>query len=337
MRHHRLTKSTPTSRRNRIHNHNLSMKIALLFPGQGAQKPGMGADLARDFEPARNVFDEADDALGFNLSRLCFEGLEDELRLTANAQPAILATSIAAMRVCEAECGLMPAIAAGHSLGEYSALVAAGALSFADAVRAVRERGRLMQIACPAGVGAMAAIVGLEYTAVKVLCEEVSTANQLAVPANLNAPDQTVISGHAEPVRKALALAKERGARASTELNVSAPFHSPLMRPAMDGMTPVLNGLAFHDPSFPVIGNVTATLNRDGKAIPRLLIDQIIAPVRWVESMTAMVQAGITMAVELGPGRVLAGLMRRIDRSVKVHNTEDSAALRTTIETLRSV
>ncbi len=312
------------------------MKLALLFPGQGSQKPGMGADLTREYEPARRTFAEADEALGTALSRLCFEGPEAELRLTTNAQPAILATSIAAYRVLEAECRFEPMMAAGHSLGEYSALVASGALSFADALRAVRERGRLMQEACPPNVGAMAAIVGIEYAAVEALCHEVSTTAAVAVPANLNAPDQTVISGNAEPVRRALAIAKERGARASVELSVSAPFHSPLMRPAMEGMRAVLGGIRFSAPRFPVISNVTAALVTDGAPIPELLLEQIIAPVRWVDSMTALVKAGTTSAVEAGPGRVLAGLMRRIERAVKVHTTEDAGALRAAITALNA-
>jgi [acyl-carrier-protein] S-malonyltransferase len=295
----------------------------------------MGADLYRDFAIARAVFDEADDTLGFKLSRLCFEGPEDELRLTANAQPAILTTSIAALRVLEAESKVQPEIAVGHSLGEYSALVATGCLTFADALRAVRERGRLMQEACPPGVGAMAALVGLDYAAVKSLCEEVSSTDQLAVAANLNAPDQIVISGHAGPVRRALAQAKERGARASVELNVSAPFHSPLMGPARDGMLPVLQAINFSDLRFPIITNLTATPNRDRSKVAHLLIDQIVSPVRWVESMNLIVESGITICVECGPGRVLAGLMRRIARNVKVLSTDDSAALRAVIEALR--
>jgi [acyl-carrier-protein] S-malonyltransferase len=310
------------------------MSLAFLFPGQGSQKVGMGAELARDFESARRVFEEADEALGFCLSRLCFEGPEGDLRLTVNTQPAILTTSIAALRVFTTECGVPPELAAGHSLGEYGAVVAAGALHFADAVRAVRERGRLMQEACPPGRGAMAALVGLDYAAVKKLCDEVSTAYESAVPANLNTPDQTVISGHAVPVRKALELAKERGARASVELNVSAPFHSPLMLPAREGMAPILGRTTFHHMRFGVISNVDATPNHDPDRVLKLLLDQITAPVRWVESMTAMVAVGVVTAVEFGPGRVLAGLLRRIDRTVKVYATEDTATLRATMNAI---
>lgn len=310
------------------------MNPAFLFPGQGAQKVGMGADLARDFEPARRTFEEADDALGFALARLCFNGPEEELRLTVNTQPAILTTAVAALRAFEADCGVAPALAAGHSLGEYAALVAAGTLHFRDAVRAVRERGRLMQEACPAGQGAMAALVGLDLPAVAALCEEVSTARAIAVPANLNTPDQIVISGHAEPVRKALALAKERGSRASVELKVSAPFHSPLMLPALEGMAPVLGRITFHKFNCGVIANATAQVNREPGAVLKLLLDQITAPVRWAESMRVMIDAGVTQAIEFGPGRVLAGLMRRIDRNVKVHAAEDSASLRAAMSAL---
>ena len=310
------------------------MKIALLFPGQGAQRVGMGELLLREFEPARRVFEEADEALGFALSRLCFEGPEEELRLTANTQPATLATSVAALRCLEHECGLEAECAAGHSLGEYSALVAAGALDFADAIKAVRERGRLMQEACPPGHGSMAAIVGLEKGAVDALCAEVTSAAELAVPANLNAPGQVVISGHAGAVRHALELAKRRGGSASMELKVSAPFHCPLMRPARDGMIPVLDRLTIHPLRFGVIANTTAQLNRDPARVKTMLLEQITAPVRWEESMTVLASSGIVEAVECGEGRVLAGLMRRINRNLKVRATDDPKSLRATIEAL---
>jgi len=310
------------------------MKIALLFPGQGAQKVGMGADLAREFPAARRVFDEADEALGFSLSRMCFEGPEEDLRLTANTQPATLATSIAALRAFESECGLAAELAAGHSLGEYSALVAAGALALDETLRAVRERGRLMQEACPPGQGTMAALLGLDLAAASAICAEVSTGDEVAVPANLNAPGQIVISGHAGAVRRALQAAKARGGAASMELKVSAPFHSPLMRPARDGMVPVLDRLVVSPLKFGVIANVTAQLNRDPACVTPLLLDQITSPVRWEESMAALATEGVTETIEFGAGRVLAGMMRRINRNVKVRASEDPASLRAAIQAL---
>jgi [acyl-carrier-protein] S-malonyltransferase len=312
----------------------MAIKVGFLFPGQGSQKVGMGADLAREFPAARRVFEEADEALGFALSRLCFEGPEDDLRLTANTQPATLATSIAALRAFESECPIRPVLAAGHSLGEYSALVAAGALSLADAVRAVRERGRLMQEACPPGQGSMAALIGLDLDAVNALCAEASINGEIVVAANLNAPGQIVISGHAGAVRRALDLARDKGAGSSVELKVSAPFHCPLMRPARDGMEPVLTRLTINPLEFGVIANVTAQENRDPARVAPLLLDQITGSVRWEESMRLLAAAGITETVELGAGRVLAGLMRRIDRNVKVRAAEDAASLRAAVAAL---
>jgi [acyl-carrier-protein] S-malonyltransferase len=294
----------------------------------------MGAALAREFEPARRIFEEADAALGFAISRLCFEGPEEELRLTANTQPATLATSIAALRAFEAECGFSAELAAGHSLGEYSVLVAAGAIGFADAIRAVRERGRLMQEACPPGEGTMAALLGLDSAAIDALCAEVTTDGELAVPANLNAPGQVVISGHAAAVRRALELAKSRGGGASMELKVSAPFHCPLMRPARDGMIPVLEQLKVEPLRFGVIANATAEVNRDPGRVKTLLLEQITSAVRWEESMTILARAGITETIEFGEGRVLAGLMRRINRNIKVRATDDPKSLRETIAAL---
>src|ERR1700730_1303691 len=304
------------------------MKIAFLFPGQGSQRVGMGKEFAREFPAARRVFEEADDALRFSLSRLCFEGPEDELRLTANTHPATLATSIAALRAFQSECGAIAELAAGHSLGEYSALVAAGAITLADALRAVRERGRLMQEACPAGQGSMAALVGLDLAAVREICEQVSRDGQLAVPANLNAPGQIVIAGHAGAVKRAIEIAKERGAGMSVELKVSAPFHSPLMQPARVGMEPVIATLKVGGLSFGVIANVTAEVNRDPERVKPLLLEQITAPVRWEESMARLGASGAARALECGAGLVLAGLMRRINKGFKVRSVEDPASLR---------
>ncbi len=288
----------------------------------------MGAELSNNFPVARGIFDEADDALGFSLSKLCFEGPEDDLRLTANTQPALVTCAIAALRVFEAEVGIAPVAAAGHSLGEYSALVSAGALAFADAVRAVRERGRLMQEACPPGQGAMAALIGLEPDAVNEICAMVSEGGQIAVPANLNAPGQIVIAGHTEPVRRAIELAKERGATMSVELKVSAPFHCALMKPAQDGMTPILRGLKISPLKFPVIANVTATPIDDASKVADLLIAQITAPVRWAESMEQLGKLGVTDAIEFGCGKVLMGLMRRINKNIRVRPLEDAASMK---------
>ena len=304
------------------------MKLGFLFPGQGAQRVGMGAELAQNFPAARRVFDQADEALGFSLSKLCFEGPEDDLRLTINTQPALVTCAIAALRVFEGEIGIAPVAAAGHSLGEYSALVSADALSFPDAVRAVRERGRLMQEACPAGEGAMAALIGLEPDAVNEICAKVSEGSQFAVPANLNAPGQIVIAGHAAPVRHAIDLAKERGATMSVELKVSAPFHCALMKPAQDGMTPILRAMKISPLKFPVIANVNATPNEDTSKVADLLIQQITAPVRWAESMEQLGKLGVTDAIEFGCGKVLMGLMRRINKNLRVRPLEDLASMK---------
>jgi [acyl-carrier-protein] S-malonyltransferase len=264
---------------------------------------------------------------------LCFEGPEEELRLTANTQPATLAVSIAALRAYESAGGIGADLAAGHSLGEYSALVAAGALNLGDALRTVRERGRLMQAACPAGEGSMAALIGLDLSAVREICAE-AAAGEIVVPANLNAPGQIVVSGDAGAVRRALEIAKARGASASVELKVSAPFHCPLMQPARDGMAPILERLTVEPLRVGVIANFTAEINRDAARVKSLLLEQVTGSVRWEESMATLAAAGITEAVELGAGRVLAGLMRRINRNIKVRAAEDAATLSATVTAL---
>jgi [acyl-carrier-protein] S-malonyltransferase len=291
--------------------------IAFTFPGQGSQKVGMGRAWAEASEAARRTFEEADEAVGFPLSRLCFEGPEEELGLTANTQPALLATSIAVHRAI-AGSGLEPVAMAGHSLGEYSALVAAGALDFATALRLVRKRGEFMQDAVPVGQGAMAAILGLEADAVAALAADAANAappgsGEVCAVANLNGPGQTVIAGHKGAIDRAVALAKERGARKATLLAVSAPFHSPLMRPAREAMAGLLAETEFRDPRVPVVSNVDAAPVTAGAAARDALVRQIDSPVRWVESVLWMAgELGVKTFVEVGPGTVLTGMNRRI-------------------------
>jgi [acyl-carrier-protein] S-malonyltransferase len=293
-------------------------KIAYVFPGQGSQKVGMGRVWADASEEARRVFEEADEVLGFPLSRLCWEGPEEELGLTANTQPALLTASVAMLRALDVLAPeLRPVAVAGHSLGEYSALVAAGSLSFADALRLVRRRGELMQEAVPVGVGAMAAILGMDSDAVVAVAADAAQGEVCAV-ANLNGPGQTVIAGHKEAVDRAAALAKERGARKVTILAVSAPFHSPLMRPAREGLTPLLEATEFRDPQVPVVANVDAAPVTTGAAARDALARQIDGPVRWVESVLFMEEElGVEAFVEVGPGNVLAGMNRRIVKSAR--------------------
>jgi [acyl-carrier-protein] S-malonyltransferase len=289
----------------------MSRMLAFLFPGQGAQAAGMGKALAQQFPIATQVFAEADEALGFELSTLCFEGPTETLTLTTNAQPAIVATSIAALRVLEHETGLRPAYVAGHSLGEYSALVAAGAFTLADALRTVRERGRLMQEAVPVGVGAMAALFGLSAATATQVCVDAAE-NEVVSPANLNGGEQIVVAGHAGAVRRAIALAKTRGAKRAVELTVSAPFHCALMTPAAEGLAKVLESVAVNPLQVGVIPNVTAEVNQDPHQVKSLLVQQVTAPVRWEESMQKLHALGCEAAIEIGPGRVLAGLLKRI-------------------------
>lgn len=302
--------------------------IAFVFPGQGAQKVGMGKSLAERFPVCREAFDEADAALGESLSGLCFEGPEDRLLLTENTQPAILAMSIAVHRLVASQ-GIRASFAAGHSLGEYSAHVAVGTLSFADALRTVRRRGQYMQEAVPVGTGAMAAILGLEAAAVAAVCEEAAgeVPGEVVTPANLNAPGQVVIAGHAAAVARASERAKARGARRAIPLAVSAPFHCPLMKPAEERLAPELRALQVTDPRVPVVANVDAEPKRDGPAAIEALIRQVSAPVRWEDVVKRLVADGARTFIELGPGTVLAGLIKKIDRSVTVMSVEDERGL----------
>jgi [acyl-carrier-protein] S-malonyltransferase len=310
--------------------------IACVFPGQGAQKVGMGKSLAASHPICRETFAEADDALGESLSTLCFEGPEEQLLLTENTQPAILAASVATHRLARQN-GIEPAFAAGHSLGEYSAHVAAGTLSFADALRTVRRRGRYMQEAVPIGHGAMSAILGLDARAVAEACEAASAeVGAVVTPANLNAPRQVVIAGEAKAVARAGAIAKARGARRVIALAVSAPFHCPLMVPAQARLEPELRALAANDPSIPVVANVDALPKTDAASAVDALIRQVSAPVRWEEVVRRLIADGARTFVELGPGTVLSGLIRKIDPTVTAMSIENAQGLEQALLALRA-
>jgi [acyl-carrier-protein] S-malonyltransferase len=301
-------------------------KTAFLFPGQGSQHAGMGRDLASSFTVACRTFEEANDALGFDLASLCFQGPQERLRLTEFTQPAIFTVSVAMLRVL-AEAGVTADFVAGHSLGEYSADVAAGAIDFAAAARTVRRRGQLMQQAVPEGQGSMAAILGMPAEALFAVCRDASSETATVQPANLNSPEQIVISGATAAVERAVALAKERGAKRAVLLQVSAPFHCSLMQPAQDGLTPILEELAFSAAKIPVVVNVDAALVTDGARLRDALIRQVTGAVRWTESMQLLIAEGVTNFIEVGPGKVLCGLLRQIDRTQKCAQVEDPAGL----------
>lgn len=303
-----------------------SDRIAFVFPGQGSQHVGMGKDLCAEFAVAKATFAEADEVLGSNLSELCFFGPEADLKLTENTQPAILTASIAALRVLESETPIRPALVAGHSLGEYSALVAVGALEFRDAVRTVRERGRLMQRAVPTGTGAMAVILGLEMQAVRELCEAAAE-GEIVSPANYNGSGQVVIAGAKSAVARAMVLAKGRGAKRVFDLPVSAPFHCQLMQPAAEGLKVVLSKVAVHPFHIGVVTNVEADVNLDAGRVKSLLIEQAVRPVRWEESVKKLAALGCNRAIEIGPGKVLKGLMKRIVPDLEVDNFESPSDL----------
>lgn len=299
---------------------------AFIFPGQGAQFPGMGKDLFENFSVAKQVFEEANETLDFDLSGLCFNGPEDELKLTRNTQPAILTMSVAALRVVESETGLRPTFAAGHSLGEYSALVCSGAIDFAAAVKTVRLRGAFMQEAVPVGVGAMAAILSAEADALIEICAEAAQ-GEVVAPANYNSPGQIVIAGHASAVNRAIEIAKGKGYRKAMLLPVSAPFHCSLMQSAADRLKVVLADLSYQKMLLPVITNVEARANDDCARLQELLVTQVCAPVLWAQSVNAMIQSGVTRFIEIGPGKVLSGLVKRISKEVQLANVEDRNSL----------
>jgi [acyl-carrier-protein] S-malonyltransferase len=300
--------------------------LAFLFPGQGSQYVGMGKEFYENFSLARQVFEEADDALRFSISKLCFQGPGETLKLTENTQPAILTASMAALRVVQNEKGIAPQFTAGHSLGEYSALVASGSLAFPDAVRIVRLRGRFMQEAVPAGEGAMAAILGMEQEEVERLCKTMAGEEVLA-PANYNSPGQIVISGHSKAVDRAIEAVNQKGKRAVL-LPVSAPFHSPLMKGAGERLAKELEEISIGDLKISVVTNVEAEINTLKERVKPLLVTQVSTPVRWEESMKRLVREGIERVLEIGPGKILSGLMKRIDSKIETGNVEDMQTLK---------
>lgn len=309
-------------------------KIAFLFPGQGSQYAGMGKDLAEKFPPARKVFDQADATLGFPLSRLCFEGPEEELKLTENTQPAILTTSIAAWQVFDSY-GYKPSFVAGHSLGEYSAMVACGALSLESAVNLVRCRGRYMQQAVPVGEGAMAAILGLNAETLTEVCAAAAQ-GQIVAPANFNSAQQIVIAGHKEAVNRAIVMAKEKGAKRGILLPVSAPFHSPLMLPAQERLAEDLRKIAFAAPACPVVNNVEAKPVVDPMELRDGLIHQVSHPVRWQQTMDYLLSQDVKILIEIGPGKVLTGLLKKSTECLLLINIEDSAGIESAVKELEA-
>jgi len=307
-------------------------RIAFLFPGQGSQVVGMGKDLAEKYPVARQTFEEADDALGYKISKLCFEGPEEELRMTAVTQPAILTASIAALRVLEGRIP-KPSFVAGHSMGEYTAHVVSGTISFADAVCTVRNRGKYMQEAVPVGAGAMAAILGMELDKVAAVCADAAQ-GEVCSPANINSPEQIVISGNTAAVERGAKLADERGAKRAKLLPVSAPFHCSLMQPAQDRLETDLHALKMQKPVYPVACNLEASLVCDELRARTTLVGQVTGSVKWEQSMRLLISEGVNAFVEIGPGKVLCGLMRQIDRSATCLNVGDEASLAKTVEQL---
>jgi [acyl-carrier-protein] S-malonyltransferase len=312
-------------------------KIAFLFPGQGSQTVGMGRELATNYNIARQTFEEADEALGYKLSEVCFNGPEDQLKLTEITQPAILTVSIAAFRVLKEKGAPMPDFVAGHSLGEYSAHVAAGTLRFVDAIRTVRNRGKYMQEAVPVGAGAMAAVLGMQLDVLEQVCREAAGDDPSAVaPANINSPMQIVISGKTDAVQRAAELAKSRGAKRAIMLPVSAPFHCALMQPAQERLAEDLKAMVFHDAKVPVIKNIDAEPTTNGEEARNALVRQVTGAVQWVGSAQRLAAEGTTKFVEVGPGKVLCGLVGQIQKGVACANVEDESSLTKALELLSS-
>jgi [acyl-carrier-protein] S-malonyltransferase len=310
-------------------------KIGLMFPGQGSQSVGMGKALYDSYPTAKKVFEEANEALGFDLTKLCFEGPEETLTLTTNTQPAIVTVSIAALRVLQERLEFEVEFVAGHSLGEYSALVCAGAISFPDAVRTVRKRGEFMQDAVPLGTGTMAAIIGLAQEEVEALCQQVNGDGNIVTLANLNCPGQFVISGHTKAINDVIVLAKEKGAKRAIQLAVSAPFHCALMHPAAERLEKVLNAVNFSDLKIPLVNNAEASIITSGEEARSSLVRQMYKSVQWEQSIRLMIERGVTTCLEVGPGKVLSGLLRRIDKNVNGLKVQDVDTLEKTIQALK--
>lgn len=312
---------------------NPQSKIAFVFPGQGSQAVGMGKDLADNFSIAQETFEEANDALGFSLSEMCWSGTAEDLALTENTQPAILTTSVAAFRVMQGEGLADPDFVAGHSLGEYSALVAAGAMSFADAVKTVRKRGKYMQEAVPVGVGAMAAILGLDLENIEKCCQEAAQ-GQVCSPANINSPSQIVIAGNAEAIDRACEILKEKGAKRAIKLNVSAPFHCALMMPAQEKLAADLQAITYGEFSFPIVQNIDAQVNSDADKVCEALTKQVSNTVHWLQTVENLVKLEVETFIEVGAGKVLSGLVKQIYRDVRLLNVENTESLKITKEAI---